>query len=531
MRIDSSLIINTIKESIRETKSASPLLKGEIIEGKILDANRSLVTILLENGDKLKATVKGESNYYIGESVKFAVKSVGPARITLESLVSESLDDKLINVLKDTNFTPTKRNITVLKEIFHAKMPLNKETVTDIVRTAIKHEELPPKMVVLMKKLDIPFTKENTSLANELIKGLKPVFTQTETLAKSVEDGFMPKQENNEQIIEVSKDMKMDKAYHKDIIVDNKNIIKSEIPSNSTKSSKSKAPLAKPMEELEIMLKLTGKDEEIKGETIEKVKLSELFTKPVVKEAFQHIEKPFLKDPEQLITLRKVIFSISKNDTLESVVEKLSMIGVKKDDVISAFKDAYAKKEVVTNFFLKDLKTMDKKEVKQFLKNNVKLISKIVSSPLKAEVKEKAIKLGETLKFVDKLNNEYSFIHIPLHVRERKINSEIYMYKNKSGKKRTKKSLKALLRLDLLNMGHLDIMINKDSNNIGLTFYGEDDLSDVKENINSLKDDLSINGYNLVVCDYQKNEEDSILYNFFDESEEENKNFRFDMRA
>lgn len=117
----------------------------------------------------------------------------------------------------------------------------------------------------------------------------------------------------------------------------------------------------------------------------------------------------------------------------------------------------------------------------------------------------KAIK--ENLSFMNELNKTMPFLQIPIKFTDKIINSDLYIFKNKKKKEKNgentengAKSLNALIKLELKNLGGLDIYINMAGKNIRSKFFADNQtaIDEIEKNLPELNSTMHKMGFNFI---------------------------------
>ncbi len=542
MRVSStSEIKNLIQKANPNVSKVDIPQKGDIVEGKIINSNQVSVDVLLANGERLKASIKGNLFFNIGDKVKFVVQSSDTSKLVLKGLSTNAIENKLIEVLENAGVRVNEKNLNIVKNLFENNMPVNKEIVSKLARISSKYPDISPKVLVSMQKSGIDINPKNVEIVRQFTNGEKPIFNNTIELEKALNKVFEDVSNSEVKAEEIPEKIVSDKTLLKseipeekvseksvtqnkqDVKVSGEQILKAESDIKELKSDENTLNLEK-------AIKLTGSEDSAKS--LES-KLNQIFTKQEAQSLASKVSSSL--NPESRAEFKSLVKeAFDKGSSVENFLKSLDEKGIKKETVVRVFTKTILEDKVEKKLYVKP-SDFSKEEVKNVVKTSNKLIERTLKIENSPELRQKAVKLAETIRVLDKLSQDYSFVHIPLIIDDRKSNSELYMY-NKKSKKDQGKSLKALLRLDFVNLGHLDIILEKQNKNINLSFYSEDDLEDVKESISVLRKELAGIGYTLCDCIYNKQEEEKNLSDFFEGVEElvakdEKQAIKFDMRA
>jgi flagellar hook-length control protein FliK len=143
--------------------------------------------------------------------------------------------------------------------------------------------------------------------------------------------------------------------------------------------------------------------------------------------------------------------------------------------------------------------------------------------------------LQENIEFMRNLNDVFTYIQIPLKLKNQNASSELYVFTDKEEIKKNKGNISALLHLDLANLGILDIYINKQEKNIQSQFYCDDEVirEALEKNISKLIAPLEAKGYNIYTQIAKREEKVEFVKDFINIGGEQLslKRYSFDVRA
>ena len=115
--------------------------------------------------------------------------------------------------------------------------------------------------------------------------------------------------------------------------------------------------------------------------------------------------------------------------------------------------------------------------------------------------------LSQNLNFLNQLNNMYSYVQLPLKMRDQDAHGELYVYANRHKKAVREGEVSALLHLDMANLGPMDVYVQLRENHVGTRFYLPDEemLDFIAEHIDLLNSRLKQRGYHMN-CTFQTRE-------------------------
>ena len=152
-----------------------------------------------------------------------------------------------------------------------------------------------------------------------------------------------------------------------------------------------------------------------------------------------------------------------------------------------------------------------------------------------AKVLKEAANIKTNVEMMNQLQQNHQFVHLPIILNGQDVNSELYIMNNRNSKTSSDERVTALLRLDLRNLGHLDIYVAKTENNVEVTFYvdKDDTQEDLRDNTYQLVNKLITESFNVLgIGIMMKDKEFDVFEDFINSKDnEESKRFTFDMRA
>lgn len=157
------------------------------------------------------------------------------------------------------------------------------------------------------------------------------------------------------------------------------------------------------------------------------------------------------------------------------------------------------------------------------------------SGNLASSVSNTASQIKDNVDFMKTLNQMFTYIQLPLKLREQNIHSDLYVYTNKKQLQADKNNISVLLHLDMEHLGPTDIHITLNHQQVHSKFYLSDQLTKdlVEDNILRLKEALEIKGYTLKTEILKRDEDVDIVKDFIDKDTPTTslKRYSFDIRA
>ena len=142
------------------------LSKGDhtVIRGEIIDLRFQEVKIRLEPSNQvITARLSGEVSLSIGQIAEFIVSDEIDGLITLKYISSGNtqLNDILCKALYASGLTPSDRNLSIVQELLNYQMPVDKNTILNLIKLTSTYPDVNLTTLVLMYKNKLPINISN----------------------------------------------------------------------------------------------------------------------------------------------------------------------------------------------------------------------------------------------------------------------------------------------------------------------------------------------------------------------------------
>ncbi|MDF2819998.1 MAG: hypothetical protein K0R15_439 [Clostridiales bacterium] len=549
--------VSQVKQIAQLQTDIRNLKEGHVFEGEVKDIRRDQVTIELITKQLLIAKLLDNVELTIGQRLNFLIRENTGEQITLKPIHTDknplTQDATLIKALQAANLPINSKTIELVKELMKQQMPIDKQSLQRITTQLLANGNADIETIVMMNKHNIAATKENIQQFMNYKNYEHRISNEIESMAK--------------QITEELTNLLDSKDISKAADLNNKltNIFTSE--NNSVVSNK-----------FDIEHSLTKAEITKLIDNIEKLNLPE-----DLKETLKLISKgEHAGSIEKQMQPMNFEEGVPDNKTLAS---KSELTQSRTDGLPQEMKDLLSKSNLSTgrlmqaiNNAIKELVTKDSSEIKQDIKQLLnsteykKLMAEHIKNQLFLEpgevAKENAVAklydkletelkqvrtvleettnldskllattkgLQENIEFMRNLNDVFTYIQIPLKLKNQNASSELYVFTDKEEIKKNKGNISALLHLDLANLGILDIYINKQEKNIQSQFYCDDEVirEALEKNISKLIAPLEGKGYNIYTQIAKREEKVEFVKDFINIGGEQLslKRYSFDVRA
>ncbi len=135
----------------------------------------------------------------------------------------------------------------------------------------------------------------------------------------------------------------------------------------------------------------------------------------------------------------------------------------------------------------------------------------------------------QNISFLNQINQQYSYVQLPLRMMGQNAHSDLYVYTNKKNMGDTDGTLTAFLHLDMDNLGSTDVKVTMKGEDVGTHFFLEDEKSFdfIEKHLDILTERLKGKGYNVNVTAENKEEKVDFVSDFLKQGQSVGKVHRY----
>lgn len=463
------------------TGTLAELTEGSVFEGTVKSVKNGQVTLVLANGESVTARLDAKINLQLQQSMFFEVKSNTATQIAIKPYVNANGGNPtLLQALMEAGIQPTSENIELVRNMMEEQMPIDRQSLSNMVRQLSAFPGTDSSALVLMNKLGIPVNEANIQQflnyrqdASSILGELDGVLEQLGTglVSEDMSAGEMVKQNgemldillpNTENFTEQVAGA--EQAADETTILQNAEEAENPAIQNEQEGEQQIRQAAE-SERQTAGNALNAEETGSLKQQVEKLGIGEesgLFDqsgqikgKPEeflgrLQKALEQLEQPSKEDLEQLLSgkeLRKL---------LKEAVQKEWFLQPEQIGKENTVKELYGKLQEQMN------------RLEQFAQNH-----NLEHTGLKQAVSE----VRSNIEFMNEINQMYNFVQIPLKMHVKNVNSELYVYSNKRNLRDPEGELSAFLHLDMDFLGSTDISVKMKGTDVRTEFYMEDDAS------------------------------------------------------
>lgn len=200
--------------------------ENSIVKGEIIDLRYQEVKIRLEpSGQIINARLSGEVPLSIGQTAEFVVSDETDGLITLRFVQTEGspVNDIIYKALYASGLTASERNLSIVSELINYQMPVDKNTVLQLIKLSSTYPDVNMSTLVLMHKNSLPINISSIAQFEVYQKGMHQVLTQLKSLIGHIntiasENTLSAKGEMNPDILQVNKSTLSEESYPSSIL-------------------------------------------------------------------------------------------------------------------------------------------------------------------------------------------------------------------------------------------------------------------------------------------------------------------------
>ena len=550
-----------ISNGTDELKSASNLQKvvstleelsaGSVFEGTVSSVRNGKVTLALSDGQMITARLAAKVALTEGTPMFFQVKNNDGMTMEIKPYTGAGSGGNpiLMNALTEAGITVNERNLTMVDAMMKEQMPIDKQSVANMARTANMNMQVPIATVVSMTKLGIPVSNElaaqfenyqtdHRAIMQEMAEAIEQLAEavgapeqapeQAAALNKNLLDILLPQTEGEtaeNQQAEAEENITNQQTKSTAV---GENAGKQQLTGNGVAESEgTQKPQTEAYTNMESELLTDALSEEqlsaldktlrnipvfVENETLypeteqEEIFVDTLEDESVASELMAEDETEQLA--EEKTTLNKNLAVKEFMQTVASAISKqegMSFSGIQKlfgsKEYKTLLKDMIEQQWTIKPEELKEKNKVN--ELYERLDHQMKQMEQALEEAgiTKSAFKDTASAVRSNIEFMNQLNQVYTYVQVPLKMSGQNVNSELYVYTNKKNLKNPDAEVSAFLHLDLEHLGTTDVSVKMLHKNVKTNFYFSDDASYalVEKYVPVLEEKLKEKGYQCTV--------------------------------
>lgn len=504
------------KESMPVSDIADYLLNlsdRDIFVGTISDISDNVATVLLSDNTSISAEISDADMLNVGQKVSFLVDTAKENTITLKPLFTNLATQNIAGeALKEASIPVNEKTLSMVSKFMEEKLPIDKETLSGAYRGINSNPFVSLDEITKMVDLSLDLTDSNIIKFHSVVNFENKITDSIDSLIDNI-----PKE------IENFADSDIDSALSLA-----KNVIDNSLENDSDLAIK--YPDYKEGAKIFDAVKPEVINGNLSFDNKEIVSLE-------LSESLNDSKDLSVKNEDKLNLAGEIVSNedidaadkkndyVKLDDLLKNIKQTLEDDGFDLEDKKELLKSELLKNAIETK--LKDTWLLEPKEVKnpesinehlnKIFEDTAKITQSMTDSVKASETLSQAVSnLNENLQFVQTLGDLAMYVQIPMIMNNEANTGDLYVYANKKNLLEKSDNITAMLRLDMKNLGRVDVYVKlSNSNSLSTDFTLEDDdtLAFIEEHIDILNERLEKLGFNVTNSFNTKSNAPSIFDN------------------
>ncbi len=546
--------------------AVSEMTQGSVFEGTVMSVKGGKVILSLSTGQSIVAQLEGRVQLKVGTPMFFQVKSNSGSILAIKPYTGNGSGGNpiLMNALTTAGVPVTERNLEMVKAMMHQQMPIDKQSILEMVKHVSAYEQTNVQTIVDMVRLGLPVDAELAAQFEQYAKGDYALLGKMESAADQVLNLLGSEEVYPEKAVELHHklvDMILNPETAMQSATDDVEQLLFGSAGNTGTTSAEQAQATGKDAVLNMLLGNNGQagvtvELHTQGQTgegqavLSQQTLAQVFSEEQLEQITKMLQStPTLVDnPDLFITEtgEEIFVDTMQEENVqattaemaaeEQAVEAKQVLNTELtvEKFLKAIQQGLLNKQEfgflgVQKFFgsreyqsvLKELMQEQwmvrpdeldggqiKESYKKILHQTGQLEQIVRSTGLEQpQFLQNVADIRGNVEFMNQLNQVYTYVQLPLKLSGQNANGDLYVYTNKKNLSDPDTEVSAFLHLDLEHLGATDVSVKMLRKNVTTNFYFSDDASYelVQKYLPVLEAKLNQKGYN---CTFTVSNED-----------------------
>lgn len=568
--------VDALREGLNLDKAGLELLRemssGDTFRGEVVDIAGNTATISIGEDARITANIDTNVNLSVGQSVLFEVNTDSDNLVSLRTLFTNIANENIANnALTQANIPINATSLALVSTLMEEGMSIDKDSLALLYRNIVSNPEVQANEIIRMKQIGLELTSDNIArfdavmnFESKISDSINTVINQIplELAAKADTDlsaaikmasDFIDASTEGKTEVSVSlgelglsNENILSEGNEEDVSAQGKEVPVKEIivenEENQTVNHQTVKNIISDIENDTLLSK--GEIDSIKS-NLSSVELSEQIS--LTNKDFDNLSNMISKDNAfgneilnklsngEKIDLEELLRTFDSILKDESVPDELKKDLIKSELFKDSLTDKFSEKWLLEPNEIKDSESLNN-HYNKVLENTDKIIESMQNTFKGSEALTQSVNgFRENVQFLQTLNDLTPYVQLPVLLNNRSNTGDLYVYANKRNLLANQDNISAALRLDMKNLGRVEVYVKlSPGKNLSTDFTlpDEDTLKFIENHIDMLNEKLEGLGFKVTNSFNTKNNGMQVL---MDEESEEKKDtiglYRFDVRA
>ena len=568
--------IDSVKEGLSLDKAGLELLRemnsGDTFRGEVVDIAQNTATILIGEDARITADIDPNVNLSVGQSVLFEVNTDSDNLVSLRTLFTNIANENIANnALTQANVPINATSLALVSTLMEEGMSIDKDSLALLYRNIVSNPEIQANEIIRMKQIGLELNADNIAkfdavynFESKISDSINTVINQIplELAAKADTDlsgaikmasDFIDASTEGKTEVSVSlgdlglqNESLLSDSKEGEVLSENKDVPMQEQNVQAEENLKNSPEVVKNIiSDLEDDSLLSKGDIEVMKSNVPSVELSEQIT--LTNKDFDNLNSMITKDNAfgneildklsngEKIDLEELLRTFDSVLKDENVPDSLKKDLIKSELFKESLTDKFSEKWLLEPNEIKDSESLNN-HYNKVLENTDKIIESMQNTVKGSETLTQTVNgFKENVQFLQTLNDLTPYVQLPVLLNNRSNTGDLYVYANKRNLLENPDNVSAVLRLDMKNLGRVEVYVklNRGKNlSTDFTLPDEDTLLFIEKHIDMLNEKLEDLGFKVTNSFNTKSTAREVL---LEEESEEKKDaigfYRFDVRA
>lgn len=503
------------------------LKPGQTIQGTVVGRNGNTVQIALTQEFSINAKIDQNIQLTLGQLMSFEIKTNNGSLLSLSPLYTNTANvETILRALSAAGLQETAGNIEMVAAMMEEGMPIDRESILNMSRQLLEFPGQNPTSIIQMTRLGLPITESDIRQFEQYKNLNYRLLDSSETIMDELPKVFT-------ELISEGKPQEAHVFYQNvlDIftsVEEDNDMMQADVEQQSSGQT---------VTEMEILLQNKGDEPAGTEQSVLSGNALEQIQQPDQEgNAIKGNEAPF--NPEGS-TAEPSVLTHQQWNSMADMLKGLGMDSALIQQIRNGEVPSRAVLNLIKDFLGKDNaggimpreleQVLNSREFHTLLKSEIEkqwlIEPKSVADPDKVErlyerIRQQSAKLLETLQtaekgntsvartvqnlqnnvdFMNKMNQVFTYIQLPLKMAGSKAHGDLYVYTNKKNLAAKDGNVSALLHLDMEHLGPLDVYVTMQNQKVSTNFTLSDEsaLDLIEQHIGLLNERLAKRGYDL----------------------------------
>ena len=494
---------SALEESIRNGLEAI-LSKGsgQSVTGEVLQMNGNEILLSLGENQLLQARLEGGATPRMGQLMTFQIQNTAGNKISLTPLFENlNQNSNISTALKAAGLPLTDQMIQMVKDMMQEGLPIDRQSLYQMNRAMNLNQGVPTSTLAQMQRLGIPLEADMIQQFQNYQNYEHQITGSLSDLTDAFTESFL--QLSGEQGAQEGL------SFVQDVL--GQFVSEEGIPEGNNGAQNPEAVQNQPQEQVDGLQKDFAESalyKDLKELGASSEQLSNLVSN---KENGQQVLKEVLHLIDQ---------NLKGEVSTPDFSEKLGRF-LDGKEFQQLFKETLNKQ-----LLLEPAEVAKEGKVDQLyekLNQQMKSLNALLSDPARGDtaLAKTVTNLNQNMDFMNAMNQNFSYIQIPLKMYNKETSGELFVYTNKKSLAKKDGNVSALLHLDMEYLGSVDVHVTlSQGQKVATKFYLQDDsaLDLIAEHIDLLNDRLNKRGYSMNAEFINRDTQTNVLGEILDQS-------------